>query len=57
MQEFNEEAAKVEEQTVQRQQDELKKFQDELENSIPAKPKDTPELLSLRKAEESLAKQ
>lgn len=57
MAEFEQEATKVKEQILQRHDEELRQFQDELENSIPVKPKDSAELLSLRKTEEQLAKQ
>jgi len=52
MAEFEQEAQKVKEQILQRHDEELQQFQDELENSIPVKPKDSAELLSLRKTEE-----
>ncbi|CAD8133990.1 unnamed protein product [Paramecium pentaurelia] len=55
--EFDQEAQKVKEQTLQRHEDELRQFSEELENSIPIKPKDSAELLALRKTEEQLAKQ
>ncbi|CAD8049387.1 unnamed protein product [Paramecium sonneborni] len=55
--EFDQEAQKVKEQTLQRHEDELRQFSEELENSIPVKPKDSAELLALRKTEEQLAKQ
>ncbi|CAD8127137.1 unnamed protein product [Paramecium sonneborni] len=57
MVEFDQEAQRVKEQVLQRHDEELKQFTDELENSIPVKPKDSAELLSLRKTEESLARQ
>ncbi|CAK66514.1 unnamed protein product (macronuclear) [Paramecium tetraurelia] len=57
MAEFDQEAQRVKEQVLQRQDEELSQFTDELENSIPVKPKDSAELLSLRKTEESLARQ
>ncbi|CAD8100759.1 unnamed protein product [Paramecium primaurelia] len=57
MAEFDQEAQRVKEQVLQRHDEELKQFTDELENSIPVKPKDSAELLSLRKTEESLARQ
>ena len=55
--EFNEQAMNIEEQMINKHQQELVKFLDELENSISTKPKDSTELLNLRKIEESLAKQ
>ncbi|CAD8210846.1 unnamed protein product [Paramecium octaurelia] len=57
MAEFDQEAQRVKEQVLQRHDEELNQFTDELENSIPVKPKDSAELLSLRKTEESLARQ
>ncbi|KRX10293.1 hypothetical protein PPERSA_09677 [Pseudocohnilembus persalinus] len=57
MREFDEDALKVEEQTIERQQIELQQFVQELERSIPLAPKDTAEQLNLKKMEESLAKQ
>lgn len=35
----------------------MNQFIEELEKSLPLKPKDSPELLNLKKIEESLAKQ
>lgn len=57
MQEYDEEAKKVEEQLIQKNEDDIKAFQQEVENSIPLKTKDTATLLNLRRIEESLAKQ
>ncbi|CAD8075668.1 unnamed protein product [Paramecium sonneborni] len=57
MSEFDSEAQKVKEQTLQRQEDELRQFSEELENSLPVRPKDSAELLALRKTEEQLARQ
>lgn len=57
MQEFNEQAAAIEEQMIQRHQDEMRKFLEELEMSLPVKPKDSAELLNLRKIQQTLAKQ
>ncbi|CAK68353.1 unnamed protein product (macronuclear) [Paramecium tetraurelia] len=57
MAEFDSEAQRVKEQVLQRHDEELRQFTEELENSIPVKPKDSAELLSLRKTEESLARQ
>ncbi|EGR28522.1 hypothetical protein IMG5_173780 [Ichthyophthirius multifiliis] len=57
MLEFNQEAEKVEKETIERHQEEMNKFQEEIEQQITQKPKDTPELLHLRKMEEQLAKQ
>ena len=52
MAEFEEEASKVRDQTLLRHDEELNQFVEELENSIPPKPKDSGDLLSLRKTEE-----
>lgn len=57
MLEFNEQAQLIEEQMIQRHQEELEKFMEELENALPLKPKDSSELINLRKIEELLAKQ
>ena len=57
MQEFNEQATQIEDQMIQRHQMESQKFLEELEKSIPVKPKDSAELLNLRKIQESLARQ
>eukprot|EP00825_Cyclidium_porcatum_P039713 TRINITY_DN4882_c0_g1_i1.p1 TRINITY_DN4882_c0_g1~~TRINITY_DN4882_c0_g1_i1.p1 ORF type:complete len:319 (-),score=88.16 TRINITY_DN4882_c0_g1_i1:372-1328(-) len=57
MKEFEEEARKVEQQTIDKQNQEMNQFIEELEKSLPLKPKDSPELLNLKKIEESLAKQ
>ncbi|KAM3134506.1 hypothetical protein pb186bvf_013320 [Paramecium bursaria] len=57
MAEFDQEASKVRDQTLKRHDEELQTFTEELENSIPVKPKDSAELLALRKTEEQLAKQ
>ena len=57
MNEFNDEAGLIEQEMIKRHQEELAKFEDELNKSIPTKPKDSAELLNLRKIEESLARQ
>ncbi len=57
MQEFNEQATQIEDQMIQRHQMESQKFLEELEKSIPVKPKDSAELLNLRKIQENLARQ
>eukprot|EP01017_Pseudomicrothorax_dubius_P038211 TRINITY_DN5696_c0_g1_i3.p1 TRINITY_DN5696_c0_g1~~TRINITY_DN5696_c0_g1_i3.p1 ORF type:complete len:257 (-),score=97.21 TRINITY_DN5696_c0_g1_i3:129-899(-) len=57
MQEFNEEAAKAEHEMTSRHQEELAKFEEELNNSLATKPKDSAELLNLRKIEENMARQ
>lgn len=55
--EFQEEASRAEEETVQRQQEELVRFEEELQKSMPARPKDSSDVLNLKKIEENLAKQ
>jgi len=57
MMEFNEHAQQIEEQLVQRQQEDLAKFLEDLDNALPVKPKDTTEMLNLKKIEDQLAKQ
>mmetsp|Transcript_19807 Transcript_19807/g.22806 ORF Transcript_19807/g.22806 Transcript_19807/m.22806 type:complete len:285 (+) Transcript_19807:52-906(+) len=57
MLEFNEQAQLIEEQMIQRHQEELAKYLEDLEAVLPVKPKDSPELLNMRKIEELLAKQ
>lgn len=54
--EFTEQAQAFEEQTILKHQAEMLKFLEEIELSIPHRPKDSPELLNLRKIEQSLAK-
>ena len=56
MQEFNDEAANVERNNLKNQEEELQRFVEELERSIPLKPKDNATLINLRKIEENLAK-
>ena len=55
--EFNEQAIGIEEQMINKHQQELTKFLDELENLLPVKPKDSAEMLNLRRIQESLARQ
>ena len=57
MGEFNSEAGSIEQEMIKRHQEELAKYEDDLNKSIPTKPKDSAELLNLRKIEESLARQ
>jgi len=57
MLEFDEEARKIEQELIDRQKEEFSKVQDELEKAIPFKPKDSSEVLNLKKIEEHLAKQ
>eukprot|EP01017_Pseudomicrothorax_dubius_P049840 TRINITY_DN9329_c0_g1_i3.p1 TRINITY_DN9329_c0_g1~~TRINITY_DN9329_c0_g1_i3.p1 ORF type:complete len:193 (-),score=76.89 TRINITY_DN9329_c0_g1_i3:140-718(-) len=57
MAEFADEAAKAESEMVSRQDEELRKFEEELNASLPVRPKDSSELLNLRKIEENMARQ
>lgn len=57
MHEYDEEAKKVEESLIQKNEEDFQSFQKDVEASIPMKTKDTATLLNLRKIEESLAKQ
>jgi len=56
MSEFDEQARAIEEQMILRHQEELHRFTEELDIATPMKPKDTPELLNLKKIQQSLAK-
>ena len=56
MAEFNEQARMIEEQTILKHQAEMEKFLEELDTTIPVHPKDSPELLNLKKIQQSLAK-
>lgn len=56
MSEFDEQARTIEEQMILRHQEELERFTEELDIATPLKPKDTPELLNLKKIQQSLAK-
>jgi len=49
MLEFDEEARKIEQELIDRQKEEFSKVQDELEKAIPFKPKDSSEVLNLKK--------
>lgn len=55
--EFEMEAQKMKAQLKSKHEEEFNQFVQELEDSIPANPKDSAEVLSLRKQEEQLAKQ
>ena len=55
--EFNEQAMAIEEQMINKHQQELAKFLEEIENSLPTRPKDSTEMLNLRRIQESLARQ
>jgi len=56
MSEFDEQAQAIEEQMIVRHQEELGRFTEELDIATPLKPKDSPELLNLKKIQQSLAK-
>jgi hypothetical protein len=57
MMEFNEQAQQIEEQMLNKHHQELTKFLEELDTNLPVKPKDSVELLNLRKIQENLARQ
>eukprot|EP01017_Pseudomicrothorax_dubius_P016472 TRINITY_DN186_c0_g1_i2.p1 TRINITY_DN186_c0_g1~~TRINITY_DN186_c0_g1_i2.p1 ORF type:complete len:206 (-),score=77.12 TRINITY_DN186_c0_g1_i2:593-1210(-) len=57
MEDFQSEAAKAENELLQRHHEETARFTDELIKSLPERPKDTSEILNMRKIEESLARQ
>ena len=57
MAEFNDQARAIEEQMIQRHHEEMGQFLEELEMSITTKPKDSAEILNLRKIQQTLAKQ
>lgn len=57
MREYDEEAKKVEEQLIQKSEEDFLSFQKEVEASIPLKTKDSATLLNMRRIEESLARQ
>lgn len=57
MQEFEEEAYKIEEETRKRHEEETQEFQESIEKALGSKPKETSEMINLRKIEESLARQ
>ncbi|CAD8110728.1 unnamed protein product [Paramecium sonneborni] len=57
MQKFNDEASAVESDLLNRQQNEFNKVSEELERTIPLKPKESSDVLNLKKREEYLAKQ
>ncbi|CAD8105761.1 unnamed protein product [Paramecium sonneborni] len=57
MQKFNDEASAVESDLLNRQQNEFNKVSEELERTIPIKPKESSDVLNLKKREEYLAKQ
>lgn len=57
MLDFEQEAMRIENELVERQNIELNAVHEELEKSLPFKPKSSSELLNLVKIEENLAKQ
>ncbi|CAD8095175.1 unnamed protein product [Paramecium primaurelia] len=57
IQEFEQDAQKLKNELQQKQEDEMQQFLQDLEGSIPQTPKDSAELLSLKKTEEQLARQ
>ncbi|CAD8201619.1 unnamed protein product [Paramecium octaurelia] len=57
MQKFNDEASAVEQELLNKQQNEFNKVSEELERTIPSKPKESSDVLNLKKREEYLAKQ
>ncbi|CAD8070980.1 unnamed protein product [Paramecium sonneborni] len=56
MKQFNSEAKDAKDQILSRHQNELTSFLEELDHAIPLKPKDSAQLLKLRKTEQQLAK-
>lgn len=57
MQEFESEAIKIEEETRKRHEQESEDFQEGIEKALGPRPKETSEIINLRKIEESLARQ
>lgn len=57
MEEYINEAKKIEESLLLKQTEFYKNFEQEIEKSIPLKPKESAELLNLKKIEEQLAQQ
>ncbi|KRX04140.1 hypothetical protein PPERSA_08355 [Pseudocohnilembus persalinus] len=57
MQEFDEEAIKIKDDLIERQEDEYYKIEQELQKTISLRPKESSEILNLRKIEQNLAKQ
>ena len=56
MDEFNMQAQNIEEQTILKHQSEMEKFMQDIEASIPLRPKESSELLNLRRIQQNLAK-
>lgn len=57
IEDFNEEAKKIEENLKMKQEEFLKNFEREIEKAYPPKPKESAEILNLKKIEEQLANQ
>lgn len=57
MEEFAEQAKLIEGQMIEKHQNEIAGFLEELDRVLPMKPKDSGELLNMRKIQEALARQ
>lgn len=57
MSEYEEESKKLEEVMINKHMEAYEKYKESLENEMPKKPKDSAELLNLKKREENLVKQ
>ena len=57
MLEFEEDGRKIEKETAERHKEDLEKFENELESSIPLKFRENREILNLKKIEGALVKQ
>ncbi len=57
MKEYDEEAKQVENQLLEKYEEDAALFRRELEKALPLKPKDSATLLNLKKIEEKLAKE
>ena len=57
MKEYEEESKKIEDVLIKKHFEALQQMEGELEKNTPKKPKDSAELLNLRKREEQLVKQ
>lgn len=57
LEEFEAEALRVDEETRGKHEEELLSYQADLEESLGSRPKETSEIINLRKIEESLARQ
>ncbi len=56
MVQFNERAQQLEEEMIEKHKGELEEFLRSLDESLPEKPKDSSELLNMRKIEDNLVK-